>query len=85
MTITTQRPADTLGDTAALQAAGGVSSLQAMLQHFRMLEPVFDSMPDIVFFVKDADARYALCTPEQLSRVDSLRALERARQTHGPS
>ena len=32
------------------------------------LEPVFDAMPDIVFFVKDAQARYALVNRALASR-----------------
>lgn len=36
------------------------SSLRDMLSHFALLAPVFDAMPDIVFFVKDRDARYAM-------------------------
>jgi AraC-like DNA-binding protein len=75
MTITTQRPATLPGDAAAppgmhaaLQAPAGVSSLNAMLQHFKLLEPVFDSMPDIVFFVKDEEARYALVNRTLASR-----------------
>ncbi len=36
------------------------SSLREMLAHFMLLEPVFDAMPDIVFFVKDREARYAM-------------------------
>jgi AraC-like DNA-binding protein len=59
MTITMDRPADERC-AAALQAPGGVSTLGAMLQHFRLLEPVFDAMPDVVFFVKDEEARYAM-------------------------
>jgi AraC-like DNA-binding protein len=59
MTITMDRPADERCD-AALRAPGGVSTLGAMLQHFRLLEPVFDAMPDVVFFVKDEEARYAM-------------------------
>ncbi|WP_087048394.1 AraC family transcriptional regulator [Caballeronia ptereochthonis] len=31
-----------------------------MLAHFALLAPVFDAMPDIVFFVKDREARYAM-------------------------
>jgi AraC-like DNA-binding protein len=42
---TTQPPASTLSD---------------MLAHFALLAPVFDAMPDIVFFVKDREARYAM-------------------------
>ncbi|GGD65638.1 AraC family transcriptional regulator [Caballeronia grimmiae] len=36
------------------------STLRDMLSHFALLAPVFDAMPDIVFFVKDRDARYAM-------------------------
>jgi hypothetical protein len=36
------------------------ATLTGMLSHFTLLEPVFDAMPDVVFFVKDAQARYAL-------------------------
>lgn len=36
------------------------STLADMLGHFAQLAPVFDAMPDIVFFVKDRDARYAM-------------------------
>jgi AraC-like DNA-binding protein len=36
------------------------ATLAEMLAHFAMLEPVFDALPDVVFFVKDRDARYAL-------------------------
>ncbi|SAK53369.1 AraC family transcriptional regulator [Caballeronia pedi] len=36
------------------------STLSDMLAHFALLAPVFDAMPDIVFFVKDRDARYAM-------------------------
>ncbi|SAK46973.1 AraC family transcriptional regulator [Caballeronia arationis] len=59
MTITMDRPADELG-TAALRASAGGSTLNAMLGHFMLLEPVFDAMPDVVFFVKDEEARYAM-------------------------
>ncbi|WP_118180313.1 AraC family transcriptional regulator [Paraburkholderia phosphatilytica] len=36
------------------------ASLDSMLAHFTQLEPVFDAMPDVVFFVKDVHARYVL-------------------------
>ena len=76
MTITTQRPAH---PTSALRraprharrpsgAGGRCDASSAMLQHFRLLEPVFDSMPDIVFFVKDEQARYALVNRTLASR-----------------
>jgi AraC-like DNA-binding protein len=35
-------------------------SLAQMVAHFALLEPVFDAMPDVVFFVKDGHARYVL-------------------------
>ena len=34
------------------------ATLSGMLSHFRLLEPVFDAMPDVVFFAKDRDGRY---------------------------
>jgi AraC-like DNA-binding protein len=40
--------------------APAAATLRDMLAHFMLLEPVFDAMPDIVFFVKDRDARYAM-------------------------
>ncbi len=43
-------------------------TLSGMLSHFRLLEPVFDAMPDVVFFVKDADARYVLVNRTLASR-----------------
>ena len=46
----------------------GEASLAGMLSHFALLEPVFDAMPDIVFFVKDAQARYALVNRTLVSR-----------------
>ncbi len=36
------------------------STLAEMLAHFMLLEPVFDAMPDIVFFVKDRETHYAM-------------------------
>ncbi|WP_371826432.1 helix-turn-helix domain-containing protein [Caballeronia sp. M1242] len=41
-------------------ASPRASALQDMLAHFALLAPVFDAMPDIVFFVKDREARYAM-------------------------
>jgi AraC-like DNA-binding protein len=46
----------------------GETSLAGMLSHFALLEPVFDAMPDIVFFVKDTQARYALVNRTLVSR-----------------
>lgn len=68
MTHTTDATGASDGLHATLQAPAGASTLDAMLQHFRLLEPVFDAMPDIVFFVKDADARYALVNRALASR-----------------
>jgi len=44
------------------------ATLTGMLSHFTLLEPVFDAMPDVVFFVKDAEARYALVNRTLASR-----------------
>jgi AraC-like DNA-binding protein len=44
------------------------ATLTGMLSHFTLLEPVFDAMPDVVFFVKDAHARYALVNRTLASR-----------------
>ena len=44
------------------------ATLSGMLSHFTLLEPVFDAMPDVVFFVKDAEARYALVNRTLASR-----------------
>jgi AraC-like DNA-binding protein len=46
----------------------GAATLAAMLEHFALLEPVFDAMPDVVFFVKDDAARYALVNRTLASR-----------------
>lgn len=50
-------PAPSPAPPLALPAA---STLSDMLAHFALLAPVFDAMPDIVFFVKDREARYAM-------------------------
>jgi hypothetical protein len=34
--------------------------MKDILAHFCMIEPLFDAMPDVVFFVKDNEARYLL-------------------------
>ncbi|MFM0199121.1 AraC family transcriptional regulator [Paraburkholderia fungorum] len=44
------------------------ATLSGMLSHFTLLEPVFDAMPDVVFFVKDMHARYALVNRTLVSR-----------------
>ncbi|AIO69353.1 AraC family transcriptional regulator [Burkholderia oklahomensis] len=41
-------------------ASDGDDGFAAMLAHYVQLEPVFDALPDVAFFVKDAHARYAL-------------------------
>jgi AraC-like DNA-binding protein len=55
-----------LPDAVAPHAAS--ETLADMLVHFRLLEPVFDAMPDVVFFVKDTHARYALVNDALASR-----------------
>jgi AraC-like DNA-binding protein len=42
------------------QLAADRSSLSEMVAHFTLLEPVFDAMPDIAFFIKDTESRYVL-------------------------
>lgn len=42
--------------------------LDGMVAHFALLEPVFDAMPDVVFFVKDTEARYVLANRTLASR-----------------
>ncbi|WP_027801424.1 AraC family transcriptional regulator [Paraburkholderia dilworthii] len=55
-------------NTLAHQLSPDEAMLSGMLSHFRQLEPVFDALPDVVFFVKDADARYALVNRTLASR-----------------
>ncbi|WP_027797005.1 AraC family transcriptional regulator [Paraburkholderia acidipaludis] len=43
-----------------LPAAAENMTLPQMVAHFSLLEPLFDAMPDVVFFVKDHEARYVL-------------------------
>lgn len=43
-----------------LPAATATQSMQHMVAHFSLLEPLFDAMPDVVFFVKDDNARYVI-------------------------
>jgi AraC-like DNA-binding protein len=43
-----------------LSAAMELHSMQHMVAHFSQLEPLFDAMPDVVFFVKDDQARYVI-------------------------
>lgn len=44
----------------SLPAMPAATTLAEMLPSFYQLEPVFDALPDVVFFVKDGDTRYAL-------------------------
>ena len=44
------------------------ATLADMLAHFAQLEPVFDALPDVAFFVKDSDARYVLVNRTLASR-----------------
>ena len=46
-------------DSASL-AGIATGDLTRMVAHFTLLEPVFDTMLDVVFFVKDNEARYVL-------------------------
>ncbi|AOJ35906.1 AraC family transcriptional regulator [Burkholderia metallica] len=58
MTTLLAVPPMSLSDTLRYQPDN--ADLGAMLAHFRLLEPVFDALPDVAFFVKDANGRYAL-------------------------
>jgi AraC-like DNA-binding protein len=51
---------DSLSAPTGFPDVKNVTGLRGMLQHFMLLEPVFDAMPDVVFFVKDEAARYAM-------------------------
>jgi AraC-like DNA-binding protein len=44
------------------------NALDDMVAHFALLEPVFDTMGDVVFFVKDDQARYVLANQTLASR-----------------
>jgi AraC-like DNA-binding protein len=55
-------------NTLAFQLSPDEATLSGMLSHFRQIEPVFDALPDVVFFVKDARARYALVNRTLASR-----------------
>jgi AraC-like DNA-binding protein len=59
---------NTLAHSLEAPPGTGDGSLAGMLSHFTLLEPVFDAMPDIVFFVKDTHARYALVNRTLVSR-----------------
>ena len=46
--------------TIPLPIMPAAETLADMLPYYAQLEPVLDALPDLVFFVKDRDARYAL-------------------------
>ena len=52
----------------ALPAAIELHSLRQMVAHFSLLEPLFDAMPDVVFFVKDHEARYLIANTTLAAR-----------------
>lgn len=54
--------------TIPLPSMPAAETLADMLPHFTQLEPVFDGLPDVVFFVKDCEARYALVNRTLASR-----------------
>src|SRR3546814_12708084 len=49
-------------------APTGDLALARMVSHFALIEPIFDTMADVVFFVKDAQARYVLANRTLASR-----------------
>jgi AraC-like DNA-binding protein len=51
-----------------LPAANELHSLRQMVAHFSLLEPLFDAMPDVVFFVKDHEARYLIANTTLAAR-----------------
>lgn len=44
------------------------ATLSQMVAHFEILEPIFDAMQDVVFFVKDSDACYVLANATLAAR-----------------
>jgi AraC-like DNA-binding protein len=52
----------------ALPDAPVAATLADMLPFLAQLEPVFDALPEVVFFIKDAQARYALVNRTLASR-----------------
>ncbi|MCX5538288.1 AraC family transcriptional regulator [Paraburkholderia sp. CNPSo 3076] len=51
-----------------LPAALEIATFAQMVAHFTMLEPLFDAMPDVVFFVKDHEARYVIANTTLAAR-----------------
>jgi AraC-like DNA-binding protein len=54
--------------SAAVENTTLPPSLPQMVAHFALLEPLFDAMPDVVFFVKDPEARYVLVNTTLVAR-----------------
>ncbi|MFM0212432.1 AraC family transcriptional regulator [Paraburkholderia sediminicola] len=52
----------------ALPIPGDHTTLSHLVAHFEILEPIFDAMQDVVFFVKDTDARYVLANATLAAR-----------------
>lgn len=55
-------------NTLAATLEPAAATLAGMLAHFTLLEPVFDAMPDVAFFIKDTGARYVLVNSTLASR-----------------
>ncbi len=54
--------------TILLPQTPQAETLADMLPYYAQIEPVLDALPDLVFFVKDHDARYALVNRTLASR-----------------
>jgi AraC-like DNA-binding protein len=54
--------------SSAAEQVPGATDLSDMLAHFERLAPIFDAMPDVVFFVKDDQARYVMANATLASR-----------------
>ena len=53
-----------------LSAVTGNTTLQQMVAHYALLVPLFDAMPDVVFFVKDHEARYVIANATLAARCE---------------
>jgi AraC-like DNA-binding protein len=47
----------------------GAASLQAVLEHVRLLAPLLDVIPDIAFFIKDTELRYVFVNRSFAARL----------------
>ncbi|WP_293040830.1 AraC family transcriptional regulator [Paraburkholderia sp.] len=56
-----------MADQALLVVAEN-TTLAQMVAHYALLEPVFDTMPDVAFFVKDREARYVFANTTLAAR-----------------